>query len=249
MTPIKTEKERALMAEGGKILAQIMKELEKRVEPGIKTRELNKVAKDLVFKFKTRPSFLGYQGFSSALCVSINEEIVHGVPSERVLKEGDIVSLDLGVLYKGFHTDMAITLPVGKISQEAQKLIQVTKKALKKGIDKVEPGSNFGVIARVIQVYVESEGFNVVRELCGHGIGREIHEEPQVFNYYEEGRIYPNLEEGMVFCIEPMVTRGHWKLIKTNDGHGYQTKDGSLSCHFEHTLAVTKNGNQILTKR
>ena len=201
MIQIKTEKERALMAEGGKILAQIMKELEKKVEPGIKTRELNKVAKDLVFKFKARPSFLGYQGFPSALCTSLNEEIVHGAPSERVLKEGDIVSLDLGVLYKGFHTDMAITLPVGKISQEAQKLIQVTKKALKKGIDKVEPGSNFGVIARVIQEYVESEGFNVVRELCGHGIGREIHEEPQVFNYYEEGRIYQDLEEGMVFCI------------------------------------------------
>ena len=250
MISIKTSAEIEIMAEGGKILAQIMKELEKMVQPGIKTQDLDKVAKDLVFKFGAKPSFLGYQDFPAVLCVSVNEEIVHGVPSDRILKQGDIISLDLGIFYKGFHTDMAVTVPVGTISKEAQKLIQVTKEALNLGISEVRPGNTFSDIGRAIQKYVEGHGFGVVRELCGHGIGKEVHEEPQVLNYLLENSEKDDIEikEGMVFCIEPMVTEGDWRLKKTEDGYGYQTKDGSFSCHFEYTLAVTRKSYQLLTK-
>ncbi|MEK7519460.1 MAG: type I methionyl aminopeptidase, partial [Patescibacteria group bacterium] len=200
MISIKTSAEIEIMAEGGKILAQIMKELEKMVQPGIKTRDLDKVAKDLVFKFGAKPSFLGYQDFPAVLCVSVNEEIVHGVPSDRILKQGDIISLDLGIFYKGFHTDMAVTVPVGTISKEAQKLIQVTKEALNLGISEVRPGNTFSDIGRAIQKYVEGHGFGVVRELCGHGIGKEVHEEPQVLNYLLENSEKDDIEikEGMV---------------------------------------------------
>jgi len=208
---------------------------------------------------KIQCSFKGYQGFPACLCASVNEEIVHIAPSNRAIKEGDILSLDLGILYKGFHTDMAITLPVGKISHEAQGLIEVTKKALDIGIEKVKPGNRFGDISRAIQKYVEGQGFNIVRELCGHGIGKKVHEEPQILNsvsfdkatvdkvkYQGEARI--KLKEGMVFCIEPMVTVGDWHIKKSADGFGFETKEGSLSCHFEHTVTVTKNGAKILTQ-
>jgi len=235
------------MAEAGKILAKIMKELEKKVKPGIKTQELNRLSESLIFKYGGKCSFKGYDGFPACLCASINEEIVHAVPSEKILKEGDIVSLDLGIFYKGFHVDMAITLPVGKISPEAQRLIRITKKALKRGIKKVRPGNTFGDIGNTIQRYVEGQGFNVVRELCGHGIGREVHEDPKILNY---GKRHTGIEikEGMVFCLEPMVTTGDWKLRKSADGFGFETQDSSLSCHFEHTIAVTKTGCQVLTQ-
>jgi len=246
MIQIKTPEEIKIMAEGGKILAKIMKELEKKVQPGITTKELDKVAKDLVLGSGGKCSFKGYESFPACLCTSINEEIVHAAPSNRVLKEGDIISLDLGIFYNGFHTDMAVTLPVGKVIPEAQRLIRVTKKALKRGLKKTRLGNTFGDIGNTIQRYVEGQGFNVVRELCGHGIGRELHEEPQVLNYGKR-RTGLKLQEGMVFCIEPMVTAGDLKIKKTADGSGYETADGSLSAHFEHTLAVTKNGCQVLT--
>lgn len=253
MIPIKTPEEIKIMAEGGKILAKIMADLEKRVKPGIKTLELDKVAKDLVLKSGAKCSFLGYEGFPACLCTSVNQEIVHAVPSKRQLKEGDILSLDLGVLYKGFHADMAITVPVGKVEPEIQRLIWVTKKALMMGIKKARPGNTFGDIGNTIQRYVESQGFNVIRDLCGHGIGKELHEEPQVLNYLPSGiqggkrRAGPELAEGMVFCLEPMVAMGDWKIKKTKDGYGYETSDGSLPCHFEHTVAVAREGCQILT--
>lgn len=227
-------------------MAGILKEVEKKVEPGVSTEELNRVAETLIFKSGGKPSFKGYQGFPAALCTSVNEEIVHGVPSQRKLKEGDILSLDIGMEYKGFHADMAVTVPVGKVDPEAQRLIRVTKKSLKRGIKKIKPGGTFGDIGNAVQRYVESQGFNVVRDLCGHGIGREIHEEPQILNYGKRGTGL-KLLEGMVFCIEPMVTVGAWKLKKTEDGHGFQTADSSLSCHFEHTIALTKNGVKVLT--
>ena len=247
MISIKSEEEIKIMTEGGKMLAGIMKELEKRVRPGITTKELDRVAETLILKSGGKPSFKGYQGFPATLCTSINEEIVHAVPSQRKLREGDIISLDLGLYYKGFHNDMAITLPVGRISPEAQRLIRVTKKALKRGIKKAKPGNTFGDIGNTIQRYVESQGFNVVRELCGHGIGEEIHEEPQVLNYGKR-KSGPKIKEGMTFCIEPMVTVGEWKLKKSKDGYGFVTADGSLSAHFEHTVVVTKNGCQVLTE-
>jgi len=258
MINIKAAEEIEIMAEGGKLLAKIMKELEKQVRPGITTKELDKVAEDLILKSGGKCSFKGYQGFPTCLCTSINEEIVHAVPSERKLKEGDIISLDLGILYKGFHNDMALTLPVGKIGRETKLLVEVTKKALEIGIEKLKPGNYIGDISKAIQKYVEREGFNVVRELCGHGIGRKLHEAPQILNsvsfdemtvdkvkYQEDAKI--KLKEGMVLCLEPMVTVGDWRIKKSKDGFGYETKDGSLSCHFEHTIAVTENGAKILT--
>jgi len=246
MITIKTPEEIKIMAEGGKILAGIMKELEKKVKPGITTEDLNRLAENLILKSGGKCSFKGYEDYPACLCTSINEEIVHSVPSARQLKDGDIISLDLGIFYQGFHTDMAITVPVGKILPETQRLIRVTKKALKRGIKKTRPGNTIGDIGNTIQRYVEGQGFNVVRELCGHGIGKEIHEDPKILDY---GKRHSGLEikEGMVLCLEPMVTVGDWKLKKSADGFGYQTQDGSLSCHFEHTMVVTKNGAKILT--
>lgn len=267
MISIKTKKEIEIMAEGGKVLAGIMEELEKRVEPGISTRELDKVAEDLVLKYGGKCSFKDYnvaddsapeKAYPACLCTSINDEIVHAVPSSRKLKEGDIISLDIGMFYKGFHTDMAKTFPVGKIESENQRLIDVTEKALEIGIEKVKPGNKIGDISRAVQKYVESRGLGVVRELCGHGIGKELHEAPEILNSVSfdketvdkvkfSGDANVILKEGMVLCIEPMVTVGNWRLKKSRDEHGWITKDGSLSCHFEHTIAVVKNGYRILT--
>jgi len=258
MIKIKTPEEIEIMAEGGKILAKIMQQVGEEVRPGVATKELNGLAESLVLKYGGKCSFKGYRGFPTCLCTSINEEIVHAVPSGRILKEGDIISLDLGILYKGFHTDMAITVPVGKISPKTKKLIEVTEKALQLGIEKIKAGNKIGDISKTIQKYVEAKGFNVVRELCGHGIGRKIHEDPEILNsvsfdkatvdkvkYTDDGNI--TMTEGMVLCLEPMVTMGDWRIKETADGFGFKTKDDSLSCHFEHTIALTKNGARVLT--
>jgi len=246
MISIKSKEEIKIMTEGSKILASIMKELEKRAKPGITTKELDRVAETLILKYGAKPSFKEYEGYRATLCTSINEELVHCLPSKRKLKRGDILSLDVGMCYKGFHTDMALTLPVGKVSPEVQRLIRVTKKALKRGIKKVRVGNTFGDIGNTIQRYVEGQGFNVVRELCGHGIGKEIHEEPKILNYGKR-RSGPKIKKGMTFCLEPMVTVGDWKLKRTKDGFGYETTDGSLSAHFEHTIAMTQKGAEVLT--
>lgn len=246
MISIKTEKEIKIMRESGKILARIMKELEEMVRPGITTKYLDKVAESLILKCGAKPSFKNYEGFPATICSCINEEIVHCIPCDRKLKQGDIFSIDMGVLYKGYHSDMAVTVPVGKISPEAQRLIRITKKALKRGIKKVRPGNTFGDIGNTIQRYVESQGYGIVRDLCGHGIGKEVHQEPQVPNYGKR-KTGPEIKQGMTFCIEPMVTVGDWRLKKAKDGYGFQTRDNSLCAHFEHTLAVTQNGCKILT--
>ena len=245
MIPIKTKQEIEIIAEGAKILVQIMERIKQKVVPGIKTKELNETAKGLILELGGTPSFEGHEGFPACLCTSINEQIVHGIPSERVLRKGDIISLDLGFFYKGFHTDMAITVPVGEISAEAQRLISVTKTALKIGIKKAKPGNTFGDIGNAIQKYVESQDLNVVRELVGHGIGRDLHEEPQILNYGEKGK-GSEIKEGMTFCLEPMVTLGDWHIKKTDQA--FETRDGSLSAHFEHTIAMTKKGPKILTR-
>ncbi len=245
------------MAEGGKLLARIIKELGGRVKPGVKTSELDRVAEALILKCGGKCSFKGYQGYPACLCVSINEEIVHAIPSNRVLKEGDILSFDLGMKYKGYHSDMAVTMPVlnpsagrarvGKVDPEAARLIRVTKKALKRGIKKVRPGNTFGDIGNTIQRYVESQGFNVIRDLCGHGIGKDLHEDPQILNYGKR-HAGSKIKEGMVFCLEPMVTMGDWKIKKGKDGFSFVTVDNSLSAHFEHMMAVTKDGCRVLTE-
>lgn len=247
MILLKTPDEIKIMSEGGKILAKIMGELEKLVGAGIATKELDRAAEGLVLSSGAKCSFKGYHGYPACLCASINEEIVHAIPSVRVLKDGDIISLDLGIIYNGYHSDMAVTLPVGKINSEAKKLIEATKKALEIGIQTVKPGNTFGDISAAIQKYVESQNFNVVRDLCGHGIGKDLHEDPEILNYGKSGA-GPKIKEGMVFCLEPMVAAGDWHIKKSKDGQGYETQDGSLSAHFEHTIAVTKSCAQVLTK-
>ena len=247
MITVKGEEEIKIMAEGAKILATVMQEVKKRVKPGITTAELERVAETLILNNGAKCGFKGYQGYPACLCTSINQQIVHAVPSERTLKEGDIVSLDLGVFYKGYHSDMAITVPVGQISPEAQRLLRVTKKALKRGIKKMRPGNTIGDIGNTIQRYVEDQGFSVIRDLCGHGIGKELHEDPRILNYGKRHK-GPKIKEGMVFCLEPMVTMGSWELKQSEDGYGFETADGSLSCHFEHEVLVTKNGSRVLTE-
>ncbi|MFA5878380.1 MAG: type I methionyl aminopeptidase [Candidatus Staskawiczbacteria bacterium] len=246
MISIKTPEEIQIMAEGGKILAAIIKEVSAIVKPGVTTEELDRATEALIFKYNAKPAFKGYDNFPASLCTSVNEELVHVIPSGRVLKEGDIISLDSGVLYKGFNSDMAVTVGVGKISKENQRLIKVTKRALEVGIEKVKPGATTNDIGEAIEKYIEKEGFGVVRELCGHGIGKTVHEDPKVPNYNDKGK-GTALKEGMVICIEPMTTVGDWRIKKARDNYGYQTKDGSLSAHFEHMIAVTKKGYKVLT--
>jgi len=235
------------MREAGKKLARVMDELKKKVAPGITTKELDRAAEALIFGLGAKPAFKGYGGFPATLCTSINQVIVHGVPSDYKLKDGDILSLDLGLIWKGFFSDMAVTVPVGKVDFEILRLLRVTKKSLKLAIKKAKPGNTFGDIGNTVQRYVESQGFNVVRELCGHGIGRELHQEPEILNYGKR-HTGPEIKEGMTFCIEPMVTMVDWQIKKSKDGFGFETKDGSLSAHFEHMLAATKDGCQVLTK-
>ncbi|MBU3942556.1 type I methionyl aminopeptidase [Patescibacteria group bacterium] len=247
MIKLKTEEEIKIMSEGGKILASIMKELMAMVKPGITTKEIDKRAEQLIFKYGGKPSFKDFNGFPTTICASINEEVVHCIPSRRELKDGDIFSLDIGMKYKEYCSDMAVTVPVGEVSEEAARLIRVTKKSLKRGIKKIRAGVTFGDVGNTIQRYIEDQGFGVVRDLCGHGIGKEPHEDPQVSNYGKR-KSGPVIKEGMVFCIEPMVTVGDWRIKKSKDGYGYQTNDGLLSAHFEHTMALTKKGLKILTE-
>ncbi|KKP93187.1 MAG: Methionine aminopeptidase [Parcubacteria group bacterium GW2011_GWC1_38_6] len=257
MITIKTPEEIKIMSEGGMILARTLRELQLIVRPGITTNELDKLSEELLLKSGAKCAFKGYKeegsktAFPACLCVSVNDEVVHYPPSGRILEEGDIVSLDLGVLFKGFYTDMAVTVPVGKVSPAANELIETTREALEKGIKEAKPGNHFGDIGHAIQRHVESNGFVVVRDLCGHGIGKKLHEDPQILNYSPLGMkkgergTGPEITEGMVFCIEPITSAGPWQIKK--EGIGYKTIDNSLSAHFEHAIAVTKKGNIVLT--
>jgi len=251
MINIYKSEEIKVMQKGGRVLARIIEELKKHVKPGITTKYLNEVAEDLILKYGAKPSFKGFNKYPATLCTSLNEEIVHALPSDRKIKNGDILSLDLGIRYKGYCTDLAVTVPVGKVDKKIQKLIAVTKKALDIGIKQCKPGNHLQDIGSAIQKYVEKNKFNVVQELCGHGIGKDVHEEPQVLNYLStslEASERTELKEGMVLALEPMVVMGDWKIEKCKDGFGYKTKDNNLSAHFEHTIAITKNGPIVLTK-
>ncbi|MBI1971327.1 MAG: type I methionyl aminopeptidase [Candidatus Wildermuthbacteria bacterium] len=247
MISIKTPQEIRAMQEGGRMLATILEKVSQQINPGITTKELDRAAEALILHGGAKVAFRGYEGFPATICISINDEIVHVIPSERILKEGDIVTLDLGLIWQGFYLDMARTFPVGKVSFEAKLLIETTKKALRLGIKKARPGNTVGDIGNTIQRFVEGQGYGVVRELCGHGIGKELHEDPKVLNYGKRGE-GETLKEGMVICIEPMITVGHWKLKKSEDGYGFATHDGSLSCHFEDTVAITSRGPLVLTR-
>lgn len=247
MINIKTKEEILIMKEGGKILAKVLKELEKMAKPGITTLELNRAAEALILSQGAKPGFKGYDNFPYSLCASVNETIVHGYPSEYVLKEGDIIGLDLGVIYKGYYSDMASTIAVGKVSFEAKRLIDVAKKSLRLGIKKAKVGNTIGDIGNTIQRFIEGQGYGVIRELCGHGIGKDLHEDPKIPNFGKRGN-GEKLVEGMVICIEPMISAGDYNLKKSSDGYGYATRDNSLSAHFEHTITITKKGPQILTE-
>ena len=247
MIIIKTDKEVELIREGGKILSGILKDLEENSKPGIPTDFLDKRAQELAERHGAKPSFKGYRGFPANLCVSINEEVVHCIPGKRVLNEGDIVGLDFGLYYKGYYTDMARTVAIGKISSQAKKLINVTRKSLDIGISKIKPGNHIGDISHAIQKYAESKKFTVVRDLVGHGVGKEVHEPPQIPNYGVKGK-GPELKKGMVLAIEPMVNVGKPDIEIKKDGWTIVTSDKSLSCHFEDTVAVTEKGHEILTR-
>ena len=247
MISLKTTKDIAEMREGGAILARILAEVAYQVKPEVTTKELNSLTKKLILKSGAETAFLGYQEFPGVVCTAVNEEGVHVPPSNRKLKEGDILTLDMGLKWKEWYLDMARTMPVGKISKEKAQLIKVTKKAMELGIKQAKPGNHLGDIGYAVQTYVEKHGYGVVRELCGHGIGKELHEQPRVLNYGKAGDGI-KLKEGMVIAIEPMVTVGDWHLKKAKDGHSYNTKDGSLFCHFEDTIAITKRGAVVLTR-
>jgi methionyl aminopeptidase len=243
---IKTSNEISIMAENGKLLREVLIALENEVRPGITTAFLDEMAEELIHEKGGTPSFKGYQGFPASICTSINEEVVHAFPGDRVLQEGDIISIDAGLFKNGFHSDSAITVPVGTISKEAETLMKMTKKALMKGIKAVKPGVRFGAIGNAIERFLEPYGYGIVRDLVGHGIGKELHEEPQIPNYGKKisGEI---IRPGMVFAIEPMITLGTYLVTIDNINWVVKTADGSLSAHYEHTVAVTENGARILT--
>ena len=243
---IKSDREITAMRQAGRIVATVLETLTKKVRPGMKTKELDDLAGRELTRLEAKPSFKGYRGFPANLCVSVNDEIVHGIPGERVLDEGDIVSLDLGAIFMGFQGDAAVTVGVGKISSPARHLIETTEGALKAGIAAAHHGARLGDISAAIQRYVESKGHSVVREYTGHGIGREMHEEPQIPNFGPPGS-GPVLKKGMTLALEPMVNIGDWHTRVGSDHWTVLTADGSLSAHFEHTITITDNEPEVLT--
>jgi len=248
MIDLKSEKEIELIAKSAEILSEVLIKMKEMIKPGITTEEIDGLARKMVKDHGVKAAFLGYRGYPAAVCVSVNEEVVHGIPSSKIkLKEGDIVSLDFGVEREGFFSDAALTVPVGKISGRAQKLIKVTQEALLKGIDMAKPGNRISDISAAVQRYVEANGFSVVRDLCGHGVGRKVHEEPMIPNFGKPGQ-GPLIQPGMVLAIEPMVNAGSYEVATLDDDWTVVTMDGDVSAHFEHTVAVREYGPVILTR-
>jgi methionyl aminopeptidase len=247
MIILKSPKELARMREAGRIVAEVLAELRERIKPGVTTAELDAFVYDFITKHKAFPSFKGYRGFPASLCVSVNEEVVHGVPGERVLREGDIVSLDVGAIYRGYHGDAAITVGVGEINEVAKRLIEAAEGALLAGIEAMRPGKRVGDVSWAIQSYAESRGYSVVREYTGHGIGRKMHEDPQIPNFGKPGK-GARLKPGMTFALETMLNMGDWETVVLENGWTVITQDRKLSAHFEHTVAVTDGEPEILTK-
>ncbi len=243
---IKSDQEIKIMRQAGRFVAIILEVLKSQVRPGIKTEELDFIAAKELEKLGARPSFKGYRGFPANLCISVNDEIVHGIPGKRVLHEGDIVSLDFGAIYMGFHGDAAVTVGVGSITPQAEQLMETTENTLKAGVAAAYPGARLGDISAAVQRYAESRGYSVVREYTGHGIGREMHEDPQIPNFGLPGQ-GPVLRKGMALAIEPMVNIGDWRTRLGDNHWTVSTSDGSLSAHFEHTIAVTDAEPEVLT--
>lgn len=243
---IKSPREIEQMRRSNLIVAEVFQGLKKVIGPGISTKELDQITEGIILSKGAVPAFKGYRGFPASLCISINEEVVHGIPSQRRLKEGDIASLDVGVNLNGYFGDGAMTLPVGEVDQEARRLLEVTEKALSIGIEKTKLGNRLSDISYAIQSWVESQGFSVVRDFVGHGIGRDLHEEPQIPNFGSPHQ-GPRLEQGMVFALEPMVNEGTYEVKILSDGWTVVTADGKRSAHFEHTIVITDQGAEILS--
>jgi methionyl aminopeptidase len=252
MITIKTSEELAIMRRASQIVAEVLDELVAEVRPGISTDELDRIAESVTLKKGARPAFKGYKPgavvYPKSLCVAINEEIVHGIPSGRRLKSGDIVGLDYGVVYQGFFGDAARTVPVGEVPETTMRLLRVTREALYAGIAQAKVGNRISDISRAVQEVAETAGYSVVTEFAGHGIGRRLHEDPQVPNYFRRGMPNPRLQEGMALAIEPMVNEGAPDLEILSDGWTAVTADGRLSAHFEHSIAITSNGPVILSE-
>jgi methionyl aminopeptidase len=247
MIILKSRREIEKMKKSNALVAAILEELRKKIKPGVKTIELDRLSEEMALKKGARPAFKGYRGYPYSLCTSVNSEVVHGMPSERELKEGDIISLDFGILNDGYYGDAAVTVPVGQVTPAAKRLLAVTEEALYRGIAEARAGNRIGDISAAIQGHAEAAGFSVVRDLVGHGIGRSLHEDPQVPNYGTSGRGI-ELKAGMVFAIEPMVNEGTYRVDVLRDGWTVVTADGKLSAHFEHSVAITENGPVVLSR-
>ncbi|HHT7239230.1 TPA: type I methionyl aminopeptidase [Bacillus cereus] len=242
----KTPREIDIMREAGRIVALTHQELKQHITPGITTKELDQIAEKTIQKYGATPSFKGYNGFPGSICASVNEELVHGIPGKRKLKEGDIISIDIGAKYNGYHGDSAWTYPVGNISESVQKLLDVTEKSLYLGLEQVKPGERLSNISHAVQTHAEENGFSIVREYVGHGIGQDLHEDPQIPHYGPPNR-GPRLKPGMVICVEPMVNQGRRYVKTLSDDWTVVTVDGKWCAHFEHTIALTEAGYEILT--
>jgi methionyl aminopeptidase len=248
MIIFKSDVELEAMRQSSRVLARILSELEPLIRPGIRTRDLDLYAEKRTRELGAVPAFKGYRGYPASVCISVNEEIIHGIPSGRILQEGDLVSLDFGVLYEGFFSDSAMTVAVGRVSPEAQKLVGAAERAFYSGLEQMKEGNRLSDISAAIQRSVEGEGFSVIRQFVGHGIGRALHEEPQVPNFGTPGR-GPRIRPGMTLAIEPMIAQGGWEVDVLEDGWTAVTRDRTLSAHFEHTVALTPNGPEILSAR
>lgn len=246
MIYLKSNNEIQVMKKAGRIVAETLAKVEEAVKPGITTRELDKIAEDYIVSCGARPSFKGYNGFPASICASVNEEVVHGIPGDRVLHEGDIISVDCGAQIDGFHGDAARTLPVGKISNELKNLIDVTRESFFEGLKCAVIGNRIGDISNAVQKYVEPKGYSIVRDYVGHGIGREMHEEPPIPNYGKAGR-GPKLAKGMALAIEPMVNVGVYAVEELDNGWTVVTYDRKPSAHYENTIIILENGPEILT--
>lgn len=247
MIPLKSERDLEMMRKAGQVIAKIMQRLQELIKAGVSTLEIDRLAVELIRREDAISAFYGFKGFPANICASINEEIVHGIPSERRLKEGDLLSLDLGINYQGYFSDTALTVGVGKINPKAKKMIEVARKALSEGIKQARPNNHLSDISHAIQDYVEKNGFSVVRQFVGHGIGTHLHEEPEIPNFglAHQG---PVLKSGMVLAIEPMINMGTWESEITDNGWTAVTKDRMPSAHFEHTVAITDKGAEVLTQ-
>ncbi|SMB88925.1 methionine aminopeptidase, type I [Thermanaeromonas toyohensis ToBE] len=246
MIILKGRREIELMRRAGRVVAEVLAILEQHIAPGVTTLELNRIAEEALSRRGAIPAFKGYRGFPASICVAINQEVVHGIPSLKKLAEGDIISIDIGAVIDGYYGDAAATFPVGAIDEEKKRLLKVTREALWQGIKQAVVGNRLSDISHAIQSYVESNGFSVVRDYVGHGIGREMHEDPQVPNFGRPGR-GPRLRPGMTLAIEPMVNAGTHEVLTLSDGWTVVTADGKPSAHFEHTVAITEDGPDILT--